>query len=448
MLCVGFGGSAVAAPRSVAAQLISPPRLVVLQRSPLDAPGFIFVAPKPKRGGPAKGPEIFDDHGRPVWFDPVGSVMDFRVQRYHGEPVLTWCEDGVGYIVDRSYKLVATVHAGNGRSLNGHEFTLTAQGTALVAIDDNVPYDLSPIGGPTNGTAVDGVVEEIGVATGRVVFEWHSLDHVPLADTYASSDEAADYFHLNAVSVDNDGNLLISSRHTWTVYKVDRVTGRMLWRLGGKHNDFALGPGVHFAWQHNPLPAGTDTIRIFDNESNGEQGTAESRVVWIHLDTSAMKATLIKALTHPSALSVPSQGNAQALDNGDTFVGWGKLGRISEFDTQGKLLFDAMLPAEDDTYRAYRFEWSGQPNSPPIAGAHRLGRRLMIIHAIWNGATEVARWRILAGTGDAKLAPVRTVAWNGLDTTAEIPGSSRTVEVVALDSQGRVLGTSKPVRAH
>jgi hypothetical protein len=446
VLCLGAAGSAAAAPHSVAAQLTRPPRLLVLHRSPLDASGYIFVAPK--RGQTAKGPEIFDDRGRPIWFDPVGSVMDFRVQRYHGEPVLTWCEDGVGYIVDRSYKLVATVHAGNGRELNGHELTLTPQATALVTIDDNVPYDLSPIGAPTNGTATEGVVEEIDVATGRVLFEWHSLDHVPLADTYAYGDEAGDYFHLNAVSVDNDGNLLISSRHTWTVYKVDRVTGRTLWRLGGKHSDFTLGQGVRFAWQHNPLPAGTDTIRLFDNESNGDPGAAESRVIWIHLDTSAMKATLIKAITHPNVLAASSQGNAQALDNGDTFVGWGRLGRVSEFDAQGQLLFDATLPGGDDTYRAYRFEWSGQPDTPPIANAHRSGRRGTIIHAIWNGATEVARWRILAGASVAKLAPVRTVAWNGLDTTVEIAGTPRAVELVALDSQGRVLATSKPVRAH
>jgi hypothetical protein len=445
VLCLASGGSAVVAADPAAAQVTSPPRLLVLQRSSLDAPGYIFVAPK--RGATATGPEIFDDRGRPVWFNPVGEAMDFRVQQYHGEAVLTWCTDGVGYIVDRSYNPVATVHAGNGYSLNCHEFLLTPQGTALVTIDENVPSDLSPVGGPTTGTAVEGIVEEIDIATGRVVFEWHSLDHVPLADTYAT-DEAADYFHLNAVSIDNDGNLLISGRHTSTVYKVDRVTGRTIWRLGGKHSDFALGQGVRFAWQHNPVPAGVGTIRIFDNENNGDPGASESRVIWIQLDTSAMTATLIKAITHPSALSVPSQGNAQALDNGDTFVGWGKLGRVSEFDAQGKLLFDARLSGGDDTYRAYRFAWDGQPTAPPIASAARSGRRATTVHAIWNGAAEVARWRILAGTGGTKLAPVRTVAWNGLDTTAQIAQSPRTVEVVALDSQGRVLGTSTPVRVH
>lgn len=428
-----------------------PPRLVVVHRSSRNAPGYIFIAPK--EGQTAEGPEIVDDHGRPVWFHPGAASTDFRVQSYLGKPVLTWCERGVGYIVDTSYKVVATVHAGNGLDLDGHEFALTPQGTALVTIAHGVPYDLSSVGGPKDGVVVDSIVQEIDVATGRVLFEWHSLDHVPLGESYLpvnADPDSYDYFHINAVNLDSDGNLLISGRHTWTVYKVDRKTGRILWRLGGKRSDFTLGPGVRFAWQHNPLPAGADTIRLFDNENNGEPGgrvMAQSRVVWIHLDTASMTATLVKAMAHPAALSVPAQGNAQALDNGDTFVGWGQLGRVSEFDPQGKLLFDATLPGGNDTYRGYRFEWSGQPNTLPIARARHARRRKTTVHAIWNGATDIARWRILAGRTATRLRPLQTVAWNGLDTTVKIPGRPKEVEVVALDARGSVVATSKPVRA-
>src|SRR6266542_1348901 len=118
-----------------------------------------------------------------------------------------------------------------------------------------VPYDLSSVGGPVDGKVFDGIVQEIDVATGRVLFEWHSLDHVPLTDSYqplpSSPGAPWDYFHINSINLDSDQNLLISARHTWAIYKIDRRTGDVIWRLGGKESDFALGPGAAFAWQHD-----------------------------------------------------------------------------------------------------------------------------------------------------------------------------------------------------
>jgi hypothetical protein len=432
----------------------TPPRLSVLKRSSQVTPGFVFVTPKNGMG--EQGPEIVDDHGRPVWFQQAQTATDFRVQRYHGNPVLTWSEaadlgggaGGTDYIADTSYHVIATVHAGNGLGVDGHEFVLTPQGTALITIYHEVPYDLSSLGGPANGTVLDAVVQEVDVATGQVVFEWHSLDHVAPSESYELIDPSYDYFHINAVNLDNDGNLLISGRHTWTVYKVDRHTGNILWRLGGKKSDFTLGPGVHFAWQHNPLPAGENTIRLFDNETNGSNTVSPpTRVIWIHLDTASATATLVRAISHPGGILVTSQGNAQALDTGNTFVGWGDRGRVSEFDPQGKLLFDALLTRGDDTYRAYRSAWAGQPDTQPTASGRTNRNGTTTVHAIWNGATQVASWRVLAGPAANKLVPVRTAPWNGLDTTLTIPGIPSQVKVVALDPNGAVIGTSTPVLA-
>jgi hypothetical protein len=441
-----------------AASALRPPSLAVQRRSSHDAPGYIFVAPK---GGGEQGPEIFDDRGRPVWFDPMpGGVEadDFRLQSYQGKPVLTWWQgtgfggltQGTDYIADTSYKVIATVHAGNGLDTDGHEFLLTPQGTALVTSFHVVPYDLTSVGGPSNGQAIDGIVQEIDIASGRVLFEWHSLDHVPLTDSYQPVDSPYDYFHINSVNLDSDGNLLVSGRHTWTIYKVDRHSGQIIWRLGGKHSDFSLPANAAFAWQHNALEAGDNTLRIFDNEASDTAGSVmpHSRVIWIHLDLAAMSATLTRAITHPSGWSATSQGNAQGLDNGDTFVGWGDTGRLSEFDAQNGLLFDGLLPGAA-TYRAYRFIWSGQPGTQPTATARRGGRkhhRATTVHAVWNGATNVARWRVLAGRSPRHLHAVRTVPWKGLDTAIKISGAPREVEVVALDSSGGVAGRSKPTR--
>src|SRR3954454_4695283 len=335
-----------------------PPRITVLQAKAGTERGLIFVAPKaPPSPTTVQGAEIVDDQGRPVWFHPVSGddqVADFRVQRYQGEPVLTWWQgqshdgpghgEGIDYIVDHSYRVVATVRAGNGLAADTHEFRLTSRGTALIVAYHKVPRDLSSVGGPADGLVFDGVVQEIDVATGAVVFEWHSLDHVALAESQApvptTAATAYDYFHINAVSVDHDDNLIVDARNTWTVYKIDRRTGEVLWRLSGKKSDFVSGPGVAFAWQHDPEAVDRHTLRIFDNEA-APAVLPHSRVIWVRRDLARHTATLIRAFEHPDGLSAGSQGNAQGLDNGNTFVGWGQTGRFSEVDARGTLLFDA-----------------------------------------------------------------------------------------------------------
>jgi hypothetical protein len=436
------------------------PAITVLESSPQVAEGLIFIAPKITSTTEPQGPEIIDDQGRPVWFRPLRNgdqAADFRVQRYRGERVLTWSEgQGLGgvqttptvdYVLDASYQVVATVRAGNGYNADSHEFRLTPYGTALVTIYHPVPYDLSPYGGPKDGTIVDGIAQEIDVATGRVVFEWHSLDHVGVDESHApvpTTNTPYDYFHINAVNLDLDGNLIVSSRAAWTIYKLDHRSGDVLWRLGGKKSDFALGEGVQFAYQHDPEPAGRDTLRIFDNEA-APAVLPYSRVVWVHYDTARKTATLVRSIEHPAALQAPSQGNSQALENGDTFVGWGALGRFSEFDREGNLLFDATVPSTPagyDDYRAYRFEWRGRPASAPTVVASATGEGTSV-HAIWNGATDVARWVVLGGPGAGSLRPIAATAWNGLDTSVAVDEQPAYVAVVALDASGRIVGRSE-----
>ncbi len=446
---------------------LQPPPVTVLKTSRHLADGLVFVAPKSAPGATAagqQGPEIVDNEGRPVWFQPVAApytATDFRVQQYRSQPVLTYDvgqstggpghSEGYDVILDQHYNQIATVQAGNGLQADQHEFALTPQGTALITIYHQVPYDLSSVGGPADGSVLDGVVQEIDVATGKVLFEWHSLDHVPLSDSYQPVPTSAatpyDYFHINSVNLDSDGNLLISARHTWTVYKVDRHSGNVIWRLGGKESDFQLGPGVQFAWQHNALPetGQPNTIRIFDNHSNGAAGSPPSRIIDVHLDQKAHTATLVSAVQHPDGLSAGSQGNAQRLPGGHLFVGWGQLGRFSEFDGAGNLLWDAQLPAGYDTYRAYRSPWVGEPDTDPTAAAERSGRNRVTVTATWNGATEVERWLVLSGRRPRSLHPVGSAAWDGLSTVVSANTRDPYVEVVALDDRGRPIGRSQAV---
>jgi hypothetical protein len=445
-----------AAAAAAPAPLPAPPVVTVLKSSHRVARGLIFVAPKVTAANTVgtQGPEIIDDQGRPIWFQPVDAdaqATDFRVQRYRDEPVLTYWlgtshtgaghGEGVDYVLDQSYRVIATVKAGGGLDADSHEFHLTPRNTALITVYHAVPYDLSTVGGSANGQVFDGIVQELDVATGRVLFEWHSLDHVGLDESQSpvptSASTVYDYFHINAVNLDDDGNLIISARNTWAVYKLDHRTGDVIYRLSGKKSDFKVGPGASFAWQHNPFADGWNTVRIFDNESN----IGPSRVIWVRHDLRDHTATLVRAIEHPDQLSAGSQGNSQALYNDDVFVGWGATGRISEFDANGNLLFDASVPTGYDTYRAYRFEWNGRPASRPTATIAR-GEGSPTVHAIWNGATDVARWVVLGGGARGPLVPIATAAWNGLDTAIPVKNAPARVEIVAFDAFGRLIGTS------
>jgi hypothetical protein len=452
----------VAAPPA-GAQTASPPPVTILQNSGSLADGFIFVGPQAVGApNPAQGPEIIDNQGRIVWFLPTPGNLatDFRVQTYQGNPVLTWSQgityadtkagDTTDYVADSTYKVIATVQAGNGYNADIHEFQLTPQNTALIAIYNTLQADLSSVGGPSSGPVSEGVVQEIDVATGKVLLEWHSLPDIALTESYAavpsqSSGIPYDYFHLNSVKLDADGNILVSARHTWAVYKVNRTTGAIMWRLGGKKSDFALGSGLPFAWQHDVEAVDATTIRIFDNESDGSPVLPYSRVIWVTHDDVAMTASVAQQIVHPAGLSVLAEGSAQALANGNTFIEWGILGRLSEFSPAGQLLFDASEAPNYASYRGFRYPWVGSPSTSPTAVALENADGSLAVHAIWNGATEVASWEVLGGAAPGSLSPVGSAAWNGLDTVITVPGPLNDVQVVAMDSAGSAIGTSAVV---
>jgi hypothetical protein len=459
--------SAATAPAPAPAPLVPPPITVLTSKPGVDR-GLIFVAPKQNPPtATQEGPEIIDNQGRPVWFQAVGAnqqATNFRVQQYRGESVLSWWQgtgvptgpgegQGVNYVYDRSYHQIAVVAAGNGFQADLHEFRITPRGTAFITIYNHIPYDLSSVGGSANGTVIDGVAQELDVATGKVVWEWHSIDHVPLSESQVAAPTAAatpyDYFHINAINWDDDGNVLIDSRNTWTAYKVDHRTKEIIWRQGGKSSTFALSTGdsgTQTAWQHDPEFVDSRTLRFFDNEA-APSVLPYSRVVWIRHSLHDKTSTLVKEIVHPDKIQAGSQGNAQALDGGHTFVGWGATGRFSEFDADGNLLFDATVPTTGgwDDYRAYRFVWHGTPDTKPTATAQKNADGSVTVHAIWNGATDVARWIVVAGNHPSSLWPTGSADWNGLDTAITLTSGATQFQVIAQGRDGRVLARSATV---
>jgi hypothetical protein len=410
-----------AAMRFVSRPDLKPPTVSITRRRDGRSPGYVFMGPK---GGRAMGPMIIDDSGELVWFKKVtgGRVaMDVRTQSYRGKPVLTWWEGrlfggggrGVGMMLDERYRTLKRVRMGNGFQADSHEFTITPQGTALMNAWDAIEGR----GGPV----LQSVVQEIDIATGLVLFEWHSADHISTSESYRpreSPRSAWDYLHLNSIAVDDNGDFILSARSTNAIYKVSRATGKIVWRLGGKRSSFKLGPGARFAQQHDARPGPNNTLTLFDNATPNR-----SRALTLKLD--GRRATVVRALTHPDGLRASTQGGMQPLPNGNTFVGWGSQRWFSEYDADGRLVFDGHLAKGNDNYRAYRGEWVGRPTGRPTAV-----RRGKSLYVSWNGATEVVAWE--AG---GKRFP-RT----GFETRIDVP--SRTT-VRALDANGNVLGESR-----
>jgi hypothetical protein len=441
---------------------LEPAAVEVTASSPQSAAGDIFTAPYSGPGPP--GPMIFDQAGNLVWFHPLASELEaatnLQVQQLGGQPVLTWWQgyipkqgfgEGEEIIDNSSYRQIGRVHAGNGYKADLHDFKITPQGTALLTVFNPIDCNLSVVGGPSGGAVTDSVFEEIDLRTALVRREWHSVDHVPLGDSYSLATHASkewpfDYFHINSIDQHADGTTLISARNTWSLYELNTGSGQIENTLGGKHSGVKLGAGTHTAYQHDATMLGNGEISVFDNGAVPKVHP-QSRGLVLALNPQSDSASVVASYEHSNpSLSSGSQGNIEQLANENVFLGWGSEPYFSEYSSSGQLLFDAHLHGSYESYRSYRFPWTGAPTSAPsLAAAAAAGGRVTA-YASWNGDTRTATWRLLAGSSASTLAPVASAGRSGFETAVTSPGAAPFIAVQALDATGAVLATSRTIR--
>ena len=449
---------------------LHPPRFEVLSGGvPTAEDGLYFTTPA--KGKAQSGCMVLDGSGELVWFRPmVGGRLatNLRVQTYQGRPVLTWWEgvineDGWGrgdvVIADDRYEELLRVPGGDGLRADLHDVQLTNAGTALVITYHPTGADLRSVGGSKEGLLLDSGFQELDLASGDVVMEWMGVEHLDLDETHlrfgqgvsgdpspAAADHPFDFLHANSIAEDLDGNLLLSARHTFTIYKIERRTGTVLWRLGGRRSDFVVDPSATFAWQHDASRLADGRLSVFDNGAGISKTEPESRALLLDLDESARTASLFRAYPHPTSLVADSQGSAQLEADGDMVVGWGARPYLTRFGPDRSVRFDGRFLDDAASYRAWRSTWTAHPTGRPVLAVTATTPGLEV-SASWNGATDVVTWVLQVGDTVDAMTELARRDRTGFETAISASVStSRLAAVVALDAAGAELGRSSPAR--
>ena len=431
---------------------LEPPTIYSLTDDAAPPDGHLLFMGPAAVDGAQGGPLIADNSGEPVWFRHTDWPTNVQVHTYRGEPVLVWWEGNVltGYgfgeavLLDRSYREIARVRAANGHHVDLHELTLTDRGTALFTCPPvMVPHDLSSIGGSPNAYVRESVFQEVDIASGRLIHEWRSLGHVNPAESYRPPTHEFDYMHLNSIAVTPDGNLLISGRHTWGLYKLDRATGAVMWRLGGKRTQFAMGRDSQLAWQHDVRMPNPQAITVFDNGDDGRTRTHRTRALELAVDERALRVKVRHAYLRRRPVDATAMGSARRLGDGHMAVGWGSAPYVTEFNGDGSVRVDLRIgtSTSQKSYRSFRQPWVGMPATDPALAVSRdrsSGRATAYVS--WNGATEVAHWRVHAGPRRSDLRPVGVTPRRGFETAINLGTNEGYVALTALDARRRVLG--------
>ena len=299
------------------------------------------------------------------------------------------------------------------------------------------------------------------------MFEWSSLDHVspdesvlPInpgrAGSGYNSSDAWDYYHINSVDKDENGDYLISARDACSIHKINGSDGSILWRLGGKRSSFKLEDGVDFCFQHHARFLTHDedsvTISLYDNSAHGSESggghvvrtarTSSGKI--LKLNTTSMIASLVQAYYPPDDLLSKSQGSTQVLPTGNVLVNWGSEGAMTEFLPNGTAIFHAYMDSGDlatgvQNYRAFKYDWTGLPNEEPAIAAYTDGGEVMV-YVSWNGDTETKIWRFYSD--EISLGEVARKGFESVFTFNRSTVSE--VHAMAVDGTGDVIGTTRP----
>jgi len=312
---------------------------------------------------------IIENNGNPMFYLETQSIpTDFKKQP---NGWLTYFDSGMKkfYALNNKYELVDSFYCGNGFETDLHELLLLSNNHSyLLGIDPQI-IDMSQLveGGKKDATVIGFVIQELD-ENKNVVFQWRSLDYISVLDAADEIDltlQVIDYIHTNSICVDFDSNLIISSRNLDEITKINRQTGKLIWRLGGKRNQFSfINEDFNFSRQHDVRRLQNGNILFFDNGNN--HTPAFSRAVEYTLDEINLVATNVWQYRNNPDYFTSAMGSARRLSNGSTLINWGRAGFISEIRQDGNKALEIKLPPELYSYRVLKAHWATQLFEPQI----------------------------------------------------------------------------------
>lgn len=449
-------------PRSAFPSFLTLPQDIphfTLSASPASDPGEgdIFVAPFYWTGSTIGSYLlILSQQGQLVYYRSMASDLagfDFKVQP-NGMLSYFSQKDAAFYLMNSHYQVVDRYAAGDGYTADLHDLQFLPSGNALLMIYDTETVDMSQVvpAGQKNAAVTGLVIQELDPSK-NVIFEWRSWDHFSFADsTSVLTAQQIDLVHGNALAVANDGNLLLSSRNLSEITKINLQTGAIIWRLGGKANMFRFVDGQPFAFQHDVRQLPNGDITVFDNQGT-TQNPAASQAIEYKIDEGNKTATVVWDFAHAPAVFATFMGNTQRLPSGNTFLSWGaaftrggyNYFSMTEVTPENRTLLDFAFDQPYVSYRAFVFPWHGEPTTLPTL-AYKADPTGMTLGYSWNGATDVASYRLFGGTSPQSLSVIDQRLKTDFETQSHIAGLQKGecyFQVAALDQNGKEMARSK-----
>ena len=471
----------------------------------LISPSLLFMTlNSPGTTNASVGPYLYNSAGNLVWFGTNQVPADFKeydlvICPYQGAQhmCLTQFKGAIGggpgglgsftKIIDKTYTTVQEVtpsgkYRGHNLTTDLHEFNVnSAEGTsALIISYVTFPLNVSYPGCamPNTNFTKTGIFSEVSTdGKNTEIFTWAAIDHVHPRDTYVCpgdtnagsglhQGDGLDFFHMNAVDKDENGDYLVSGRHVSALYKVAGLTnldgiapGEIIWRLGGKNNTFTNlvstvdgEPSLNFSWQHHArFESSIGGVSLWDNANNNVNppSALASSGKSISLSISDKTATLVGQYVSPGRQLDSSQGSHQVLENGNHFLGMGSEPFIYEETEDGTPVYYADFGLS--SYRTFKYNWTGIPPTSEIGffSYSRTCNSTAVFYASWNGATEISSWRFFTSSNNTTTDGFTAIATSVNNGTFETVGTGAFdlyAYAIAYDAQNNELGTSPTVK--
>jgi hypothetical protein len=393
---------------------------------------------------------IIDNTGAPIWYQKSEDVQqDLKVQPDGRLTMLLHGSDAFSrkfIALDQSYTVVDTFYVPEGYWVDEHELQVLPNGHYLLIGACDQPMDLSQMvpGGNPDGMIIVNAVIEMD-AHDHPVFIWRSIDHFDVNDApyqdVSGYGGVVDYVHMNAIELDQDGQLLISSRHLSEITKINRQTGEIIWRLGGENDDFTWINDEHgISYQHDIRVLDNGHYTVFDNGNFHDPPF--SRALEFSVDT--LNWTVTKIWEYPETHDIFSwsRGNVQRLPNGNTVICWANnpLPILTEVRPDGSKVFELDFVEPFCSYRSFRFPWQGKAAVPYLLTEPRSDGVMLIFNKF--GDAGVAKYNVYGGPDPGQKQVIKSTTEPFVHLTELDNQSMYFFQVTATNQDGKESGFS------